>query len=161
MHDLKIDQHFATGRDAVTSAFAAGSSSLFRAFDGVRTEVSSRLKDREEAAEKQRLASPGAPAKAGVDPTSPPFSASKAAGPTYQPPQIADVRATLGNIGSGIGSFFGSRVATFRGAQPNGAPAAASVSAGSPPSTAGLRPMSLAASVSDRSLRGAGTGDRG
>lgn len=181
MHDLKLDQHLATGRDAVASAFVAGSSSLFKAFDGVRTEVSSRLKEREAAAAAAAAASPPPSAvhdagRRGSHSTlassdtaissstlpvqhiskitsSSSLSTSAASRIPIQAPQIADVRATLGNIGSGIGSFFGSRVASFR------APA---VGATTPPAGGveavkqnGLRPMSLSGrSLSDRARQG-------
>lgn len=149
MHELKIDQHLAIGRDAVASAFSAGSSSLFKAFDGVRSEVSTRLKEREAAAAVQSQSiSASSPTPSQTAPSS--QSAASRSGVPIQAPQIADVRATLGNIGSGIGSFFGSRVANFRSAP--SAPVA--VKGVSPPGTAttgtGLRPMSLSASVSDR-----------
>lgn len=190
MHDLKIDQHLATGRDAVASAFATGSSSLFKAFDGVRTEVSTRLKEREAAnaaaaastssptplsiSEKDRRASQSTTASSSnSDPLSvnspsslpvshisrlSPVPSSRAPTTSMQAPQLADVKATLGNIGSGIGSFFGSRVASFRGTA--GPPPASSTGAGTagPGATVvggakGLRPMSLSGTLGDRTAR--------
>ncbi|KAI9633849.1 putative cytoplasm protein [Dioszegia hungarica] len=180
MHDLKLDQHLATGRDAVASAFVAGSSSLFKAFDGVRTEVSSRLKEREAAAAALAAASPppSAAHDAGrrgsqstlassdtaissstlpVQHISKITSSSSSSTPAasripIQAPQIADVRATLGNIGSGIGSFFGSRVASFRAPAVGATPPAGGVEA---VKQNGLRPMSLSGrSLSDRARQG-------
>lgn len=169
MHDLKIDQHLATGRDAVTSAFMTGSSSLFKAFDGVRTEVSTRLKERETTTTTitpppiDRRASQSTIASTSTQPESLSSGASlpvshisrlsptpKAAPVSIQPPQIADVKAALGNIGSGIGSFFGSRVASFRGTGPPAAPSAGASVAVTPVPVKGLRPMSLSGTLGDR-----------
>lgn len=123
LHDLRIDEQLAPAREAISSAFATGSSSLFKAFDGVRTEVNSRLREREAAAERERAARP----------------------PTAEataPPASADIRRTLGGIGSGIGSFFGSRVGPFQ------RPAKEETKSG-------LRPMSLAGSTSNTNLKSA------
>jgi hypothetical protein len=144
IHDLKIDQSLAPTREVLNNAFAAGSSafatgssSLFKAFDGARTNIASKLKEREEAERirKEKLAS------------EPPITSPATA---ISPPP--DIRATLGGIGSGIGSFFGSRVASFRG---SAAPAASTTSNSTPTTPAvatpvekrGLRPMSLTPSA--------------
>ena len=121
IHELRIEQQLGPTREALSSALAAGSSSIFKAFDGVRNEVSTRLREREEA---DRLRRPEQP--------SPP--------PIAQPVQITDIRTTIGGIGSGIGSFFGSRVASLRGR------------AAEEPK-AGLRPMSLTPSASAATLK--------
>jgi len=130
-----LNNAFAAG----SSAFATGSSSLFKAFDGARSNIASKLKEREEAERirKEKLAS------------EPPITSPATA--TSPPP---DIRATLGGIGSGIGTFFGSRVASFRGTN---TPAAAtnSTSSSTPTTPAvvmpvekrGLRPMSLTPSA--------------
>jgi hypothetical protein len=167
MHDLKIDQHLATGRDAVASAFMTGSSSLFKAFDGVRTEVSTRLKERETAltpppttlTEKDRRLSQSTIASTSESTTSgaslpvshisrlSPSPRATSTPVSIQPPQIADVKAALGNIGSGIGSFFGSRVASFRGGPPPAPSTGAAVAVAPPPPVKGLRPMSLSGTL--------------
>lgn len=174
LHDLKLDQQLAPTREVLSSAFsagstaiAAGSSSLFKAFDGVRSDISSRL---EAERAKRAVAGPSSTAS-GTEATETPRSASsswrpwggRTSGeaakteivddptarnditnyttptPTTQPSaasaQIPDIRATLGGIGSGIGSFFGSRVASLR------TPPQEVSKDAKPPS--GLRPMSL------------------
>ncbi|WWC91958.1 uncharacterized protein L201_006911 [Kwoniella dendrophila CBS 6074] len=117
-HDLHLDQQLGPTKEALTSAFAAGSSSLFKAFDGVRSEVNTRLQQREEAQAKKKSDHTGA----GV--LTPPTSASTITNTDSTPmtktssqpggKQIEDIKATLGGIGSGIGSFFGSRISNFR-----------------------------------------------
>ncbi|WVQ66747.1 uncharacterized protein L199_004938 [Kwoniella botswanensis] len=137
LHDLHLDQQLGPTRDALSSAFAAGSSSLFKAFDGVRSEVNTRLQQREEAqAQKTNRGTSTTPT------ASTPPNAGK---------QMEDIKATLGGIGSGIGSFFGSRINTLRGGQAGAAsaPTSSTQSAGPTSSskdengTKGLRPMSL------------------
>ncbi|WVQ83691.1 hypothetical protein IAT38_005835 [Cryptococcus sp. DSM 104549] len=135
IHDLRLDQQLAPTREALSSAFAAGSSSIFKAFDGVRSEVSSRLREREEAQSRAResAASPTGSVSGRSSPAPP-----KATSPT--PP--VDIKATLGGIGAGIGGFFGSKVASFR--------------AGREEPAKGLRPMSLVGSSSAGSVKNLG-----
>ncbi|WVR09652.1 hypothetical protein IAU60_006726 [Kwoniella sp. DSM 27419] len=143
-HDLHLDQQLGPTREALSSAFAAGSSSIFKAFDGVRTEVSSRLREREDARAKEV----GSPRQAGATTSAPKASSA---------PAVQDIKNTLGGIGSGIGSFFGSRVASFRGqgqASAPVAPASPAGSAGQKEESKGLRPMSLSASASSGSIKG-------
>jgi hypothetical protein len=137
IHDLKIDQHLTPAREVLSSAFAAGStafatgsSSIFRAFDGVRNDIATRL----EAERTKRDGSTSGPvpiqesSSSSAGPSrftaSTSASASASASPgtassnnpiSSSAPQMADIKATLGGIGSGIGSFFGSRVASLRG----------------------------------------------
>ena len=161
IHDLKIDQSLAPTREVLNNAFAAGSSafatgssSIFRAFDGARTNIATKLKEREEAErirkEKTALETPPLePSQRIQSPT--PSSASG-----LPSPPAADIRATLGGIGSGIGSFFGSRVASFRGAAAanNTTTPAAPVVVATPekrPEKKGLRPMSLTPSATTAS----------
>jgi hypothetical protein len=111
LHDLRIDESLAPTREALSSAFAAGSSSLFKAFDGVRNEVSSRIQDVEKA-RRERQASAVA-----VNTTTKGTGSGNWPSNPNSNPQLANITATLGGIGTGIGSFFGSRVASFRGAK--------------------------------------------
>ncbi|WWD19878.1 hypothetical protein CI109_104347 [Kwoniella shandongensis] len=154
-HDLHLDQQLGPTKEALSSAFAAGSSSLFKAFDGVRSEVSTRLREREE---QSRVTKDSSSASSSTLP--PPSSTNHSRQSTQastttvgsiaaNAPQIADIKATLG----GIGSFFGSKVASFR--------AGASAGAGQQGDDAGgaggkggkgLRPMSLSASGSSKGL---------
>ncbi|WVQ75611.1 hypothetical protein IAR50_005240 [Cryptococcus sp. DSM 104548] len=127
LHDLHLDQQLAPTREALSSAFQAGSQSIFRAFDGVRSEVDRRMKEREEQARAREAISP-----AGSGTSTP---NAKPGTPTGQ-----DIRSTIGGIGSGIGSFFGSKVASLRAPKDE--------------SPKGLRPMSLVGSVSSGSLKG-------
>lgn len=154
IHDLKIDQSLAPTREVLNNAFAAGSSafatgssSLFRAFDGARNNLAAKMKEREEA-ERAR--------KENADSTS---SLVTSPAPS-QSPSTADIRSTIGGIGSGIGSFFGSRVASFRGTPATASSeAATSPVATATPEKRGLRPMSLtpsATNVKGRSPSGAG-----
>lgn len=133
LHELKIDQQLGPTREALSTAFAAGSSSIFKAFDGVRNEVSTRLREREESDKSRRSL---------VSPDQNPALASVPA-PSAQPVQIVDIRNTIGGIGSGIGSFFGSKVASLRGGQ---------VAKAEAPKN-GLRPMSLSPSASSATLK--------
>jgi len=126
IHDLRIDQQLGPTREALSSALAAGSSSIFKVFDGVRNEVSTRLRERDDSEKSRRSQA------------SPDLTPTLVPGPA-QPVQMADIRTTIGGIGTGIGSFFGSRVASFRG-KPE------------VPKT-GLRPMSLSPSASAATLK--------
>ncbi|WVQ94946.1 hypothetical protein IAU59_002036 [Kwoniella sp. CBS 9459] len=208
-HDLHLDQQLGPTREALSSAFAAGSSSIFKAFDGVRSEVSTRLKEREEARSRQSQSGPsggsgGAVSGTTFSPTLKPGASSASASssrptsgstspamgtnalaPAQPGQQLQDIKATLGGIGSGIGSFFGSRVANFRSsssgaaaspppAPSSGASASAAGTSGLPNSSAapgssagsgseggregGLRPMSLVGSASNGSIKGLGLG---
>ncbi|OCF77551.1 hypothetical protein I204_01541 [Kwoniella mangroviensis CBS 8886] len=136
LHDLHLDQQLGPTRDALSSAFAAGSSSLFKAFDGVRSELNTRLQQREEAQAQKTSKGTSTPPT-----TSTPPNTGK---------QMEDIKATLGGIGSGIGSFFGSRINTLRGGQTGAASAPTTItpSAGQTNSkdengAKGLRPISL------------------
>jgi hypothetical protein len=147
----------------LSSAFATGSASIFRAYTGVRNEVANRLREREDAAsnrpqrpltlgvatrDSNSTSTPTRPlsrTRTGTSPMSPAQSTTPVA------PQLTDIQATLGGIGKGIGSFFGSRMANIRGG-------AASV----PDArlAKGLRPMTLR-STSSMSAGGAGDGTPG
>ncbi|WRT69977.1 uncharacterized protein IL334_006970 [Kwoniella shivajii] len=137
-HDLHLDQQLGPTKEALSSAFAAGSSSIFKAFDGVRSEVNTRLQQREENHAQAKSA-------LGSGNNTPPTTKNPQAGK-----QIEDIKATLGGIGSGIGSFFGSKISGFR-APPSGS---ANASSSANPTVrgiaredgavkGGLRPMSL------------------
>lgn len=188
LHDLQLGTQLGPTRDAIGSAFAAGSSSFFKAFDGVRSEVSSRLAASPTASNTSATTSttttttnagmpttPNGPGISGsggglrklqtataVDlTTSPHHHQQAAAAPSTPNSAFSDVRSTVG----GIGSFFGSRLASWQG---TGGQAATTASAsptivGTVPSSSssgggidsaaaaaprkGLRPLSLAASA--------------
>ncbi len=110
LHDLRLDQQLAPTREALGQAFSASSSTLFRAFDGVRNEVSARLRERENS-----NGSPQ-PSNARIIATETRKDAkdniSGYSGPAASAPasNVPDIRATLG----GIGSFLGARVASLQ-----------------------------------------------
>ncbi|KAG7553558.1 hypothetical protein FFLO_02990 [Filobasidium floriforme] len=108
LYDLHIPDQLGPTKEAIGSALAAGSSSLFRAFDGVRSEVTNRLRERE-----------GQPSPDNPTPTS--------ASPVAS--SLPDVRSTIG----GIGSFFGSKLASWQQPKP----------VKPDPKFANLRPLSL------------------
>lgn len=133
LHDLHIDQSLAPTREALSSAYAAGTgalvsggSSLFKAFDGVRNDISSRLEADRARREKER-SDRAAASPSGEDSPATPSSAAPVI-------PIAEIGKTLGGIGTGIGSFFGSKYAAFKGGQ------------GGTQDSKGLRPMSLSPS---------------
>ena len=66
--------------------------------------------------------------------------------PQNTPIQLDNVRATLGGIGSSVGSFFGSRVASFRAVSGTG-PGAGVGGEEVAGQKKGLRPMSLSPSA--------------
>lgn len=108
LYDLHIPDQLGPTKEAIGSAIAAGSSSLFRAFDGVRSEVTNRLKERDAQSDTAgTTATPAAPMAS----------------------SLPDVRATIG----GIGSFFGSKIASWKEPKP----------AKPDPKFANLRPLSL------------------
>ncbi|BEJ15278.1 hypothetical protein CspHIS471_0410450 [Cutaneotrichosporon sp. HIS471] len=173
LHDLKIEESLAPTRAAMSSAFAAGSSSLFRAFDGVRSEVNNRLEAEKArrasatAAERERNSPNGSPngsrpsSAAALAPSTPaanrPESVASnrsgnstgAAGTSPAASPGVDVRATLGTVGSSISGFFGSRMASFsRAPAPSPQPDRRN---------SGLRPMSLAGSAAAASPKKPGT----
>jgi hypothetical protein len=132
LHDLHLDQHLGPTREAIGGALAAGSSTLFRAFDGVRSEVSARLREREK--EKEREA-------ANDSKTSTLGNGSKSAGSDGEASKFTssvptDFKAALG----GIGSFFGSKVASLQqaAAGARGVPT-------TPTKTSGLKQLTLQA----------------
>ncbi|KAL1405262.1 hypothetical protein Q8F55_008888 [Vanrija albida] len=113
LHGLRLEQSLAPTREALSSAFATGSATLFKAFDGVRSEVSARL----EAERVRRAARDNTPPSDGtITPTgqTPPA--------TVQPANAAaatdNVRQTIGSIGSSVGSFFGSRMSSWNRSTP-------------------------------------------
>ncbi len=141
LHDLHIDQSLAPTREALTSAYqagssviASGSSSLFKAFDGVRNDISARI---EAERLKRGNVSPGLGSTAQVgEAQTVPEKAGQGGqvGQVGQGGGIGDLGKTLGGIGAGIGGFFGSRYASFRG------------TGGKEEQQKGLRPMSLSPS---------------
>jgi hypothetical protein len=156
LHDLKLEESLAPTREALSSAIAAGSSSLFKAFDGVRNEVATRMQEAEKARRERQAAGANSP--------SPSASSSQTDNGNGGNPQLANISATVGGIGRGIGSFFGSRVASFRGNSGStgtgsgaGAGAVGGASSGKgekvPESPKGLRPISLSSSASSGSLK--------
>ncbi|GFZ51075.1 Late secretory pathway protein avl9 [Saitozyma sp. JCM 24511] len=159
LHDLKLEESLAPTREALSSAIAAGSSSLFKAFDGVRNEVATRMQEAEKARRERQAAG------AGANSPSPSASSSQTDNGNGGNPQLANISATVGGIGRGIGSFFGSRVASFRGYSSStgmGSGAAAGAGGGAassgkgekvPDSPKGLRPISLSSSASSGSLK--------
>lgn len=134
LHDLHLQDQLAPTREAINSALLAGSSSLFKAFDGVRSEVASRLREREGQ-------SPLSPTKGTStlptnQTTSPPAATTTPTAST----SLSDVRSTI----SGFGSFFGSKIAAFQSSvsQPAAAP-----SSQAQQKSGGLRPLNLSASA--------------
>ncbi|KAG8983671.1 late secretory pathway protein avl9 [Tulasnella sp. 427] len=63
LHELKVAETVAPAREAISNAISAGSTGLFRAFEGVRTEVAARL-----AARQQASAYAGSAPSASLDP---------------------------------------------------------------------------------------------
>lgn len=131
-HDLHIHEQLGPTREAIGTAIAAGSTSLFRAFDGVRSEVASRLREREVPAASPAKEASTVTTEASASDVSPsPLSA------------IPDIRSTIG----GFGSFFGSKLASIQQAVSNPRPSAAAATA-QPPVKTGLRPLNLSAAAS-------------
>lgn len=133
-HDLHLQDQLGPTREAIGTALAAGSSSLFRAFDGVRSEVANRLRERD-------VQSPSNGKDADIA-SSPSVSSLNDSTPI--PSAIPDIKSTLG----GFGSFFGSKLASIQ--QAVSAPRSP---APVPPSTTastktGLRPLNLSAAAS-------------
>jgi hypothetical protein len=144
LHDLRIEESLAPTRDALSSALASGSASIFSAFHGMREGVNSRIEsERQRRAAAASLAPPSPQPRA----STPPAQLITAGAATHAPPPVSPIGATLASVGSSVGSFFGSR---FAKAPPTAQP------------PKGLRPMSLKASVSPsasrRSSRGSNVG---
>lgn len=170
LHDLKLEESLAPTREALSSAFAAGSSSLFRAFDGVRSEVHNRMERRALEREKEKSASPNGPSPTGSRPgsgsgstlTATTGSTGTGIGLGPRPPSVASSRSA--NSATGLGATGGT--------SPAGSPMDVRATLGSvgssisgffgsrmasfsraPPSplperrNSGLRPMSLAGSA--------------
>lgn len=150
LHDLRIDETLESTRETLANAGATVSSTLFRAFDGVRSEVNNRL----EAERARRAALAAANGTANGRPISGASQASKAsvgglsvvsetsvaskasaksAGSTASnppPSPLAPIGSALGGWGASVSGFFGSKWK----------------SSGPPPverRNSGLRPMSL------------------
>ncbi|KAJ9107482.1 hypothetical protein QFC21_000935 [Naganishia friedmannii] len=133
-HDLHLQDQLGPTREAIGTALAAGSSSLFRAFDGVRSEVASRLREREA---QQSPIGKDVGIAASPSLTSPNDSASITSA-------VPDIKSTLG----GFGSFFGSKLASIQQAVSGPRDAAPSVPTASAPLKTGLRPLNLSAAAS-------------
>nr|ODN81349.1 hypothetical protein L203_05604 [Cryptococcus depauperatus CBS 7841] len=132
LHDLHLDQQLAPTRDALSLAWTTGSTTLFKAFDGVRTEVSTRLREREESRQRPNAIAP--PASVSFSSSPPTLTSHTTNLPSQK--QAPDIRTTINGIGSGIGSFFGSKVASLR-----------SIKEESTSSAKGMRPFSLSTSA--------------
>lgn len=132
-HDLHLQDQLGPTREAIGTVFAAGSTSLFRAFDGVRSEVSNRLRERDaqqvDTAAEPNSATKGTSVATTADSASSPMSA------------LPDIRSTIG----GFGSFFGSKIASIHQAVSN--PRSSSAAPDLQPKT-GLRPLNLSAAAS-------------
>lgn len=141
LHDLRIEESLAPTREALSSALASGSASIFSAFNGMREGVNSRI----ESERQRRAAAALAPPSPSVRATTPPtLNTTNLPAPS----PISPIGATLASVGSSVGSFFGSR---FKAPSPQ------------PPK--GLRPMSLkpsaSPSASRRGSRGSTTSNGG
>jgi hypothetical protein len=120
LHDLRIEESLAPTREALSSAFAAGSTSLLTTFNSMREGVNNRIES-----ERQRRA-----AVAGAAPPSQPLLSPNAAAT----PAAAPAVSPIGGAFASVGSFFGSRFAKTPPPPPNSF------------TPKGLRPMSLKAS---------------
>jgi len=100
----------------------------------MRNDLSSRIEAERQRREKERaeraVASPSTSEQPGTASSGAPAPAE---GPTPASAAVADIGKTLGAVGSGIGSFFGSKYASLRGT-------------GAAQESKGLRPMSLSPS---------------
>ena len=151
VRDLHLDQQLAPTREALSSALAAGSSAFqsgsatfLKAFDGARRDISARLNQQKEESEKSKKANLH---QLQLQPTS--TTANSSPSPIGQR-QIPDIKATLG----GIGSFFGSRVASIRASVPAGVGGTGGAKEGlRPMSLAGSKPAGISPSSSEGSLR--------
>lgn len=132
-HDLHLQDQLGPTREAIGTALAAGSSSLFRAFDGVRSEVASRLRERE---------AQSSPTGNDLDASASPATSLNDS--TSIASAVPDIKSTLG----GFGSFFGSKFASIQQAVSAPRAPAPSAPAASVPSKTGLRPLNLSAAAS-------------
>ena len=106
IHELKIGENLAPTRDAITSALSTGSSNLFKAFDGVRSEVSSRLaaprpSSSASTASIDALPTPSAPSPPPVNGRGP-FER-RGSAPSLGPPQNAGGLRPLSLANGGLG----------------------------------------------------------
>jgi hypothetical protein len=120
---------------AGSSVLAQGSSTLFKAFDGVRNEVSTRLEAERARREREKSLVSTSPDPA-PDPLVNPGTTEASTQSAALSAGVADLGKTLGGIGAGIGGFFGNKYASFRAGQEGQEQAG---------SKKGLRPMSLSA----------------
>lgn len=117
LHDLKLEQQLGPTREAIGSAIAAGSTGLFNVFNGVRNEVSNRLKEQRN--------SKTLPSDAVV-------VSGDAPAESRATSSLPDFRSAV----NGFGSFFGSRLASLQQQSP---PPAAE----NPNRQSRLRPLNL------------------
>jgi hypothetical protein len=135
--DLKIEQQLAPTREALSSAFSAGSTNFLKAVDGIKgrwpvQRSSSSNSARSESStstgsgvvvasvsegSKADASSNGTDAQSPKSPTPTPTSAAPTSPP--RPPSVvaaqvtSDAKAALGAWGTGIGTFFSSRASRF------------------------------------------------
>lgn len=132
-HDLHLHEQLGPTREAIGTAIAAGSTSFFRAFDGVRSEVASRLRERE-----------GAPSNAVKESSNVTTDTASVDASSSTLAAIPDIRSTIG----GFGSFFGSKLASIQQAVSNPRSSATSATTSQTPTKTGLRPLNLSAAAS-------------
>ncbi|GHJ86101.1 hypothetical protein NliqN6_2503 [Naganishia liquefaciens] len=132
-HDLHLHEQLGPTREAIGTAIAAGSTSLYRAFDGMRSEVANRLRERE------------APAATALKETRSATTETQAAdAPPSTITAIPDFRSTIG----GFGSFFGSKLASIQHAVSAQRQSVPSPITSQTPTKTGLRPLNLSAAAS-------------
>lgn len=122
LHDLKLEQQLGPTREAIGSAIAAGSTGLFNVFNGVRNEVTNRLKDQRNS---KTLPSDAVVISGETPPEARPTSS------------LPDFRSAV----NGFGSFFGSRLASLQQQTPP------PPSAQNPNRQSRLRPLNLRGST--------------
>ncbi|KAG8948982.1 late secretory pathway protein avl9 [Tulasnella sp. 424] len=119
LHELKVAETVAPAREAISNAISVGSSGLFRAFEGVRSEVAARLA-------RQQTASSGVATPS----------------PTLDPPKTPEVPSERSvSPGTASRTSYPPQPVT-----PSEAPATSTPSASTP--RRGIRPLSLAPSAS-------------
>ncbi|CAE6518577.1 unnamed protein product [Rhizoctonia solani] len=152
LNDLKLEENLGPTRDRISNAISVGSAGFFKAVEGLRSDVTSRMAAQRAAAAAAEGADshstsagigagkPGAPPATPMSPPTKPVDATPAPAPEPAPaPTPAPASA-----GGGWGSFFASKAASFRASRLSTVSQPATTGTTSAPGTPEVKPTDAA-----------------
>ncbi|KAG8734065.1 late secretory pathway protein avl9 [Ceratobasidium sp. 423] len=156
LNDLRLEENLGPARDRISNAISMGSAGFFKAVEGFRSDVASRMAAQRAAAAAAEGADshstsvgavavagkPGAPPATPMSPPTKPVDASPAPAPEPAPtPTPAPAPAPApASTGGGWGSFFASKAASFRSSRLSTVSQPATTGTTSAPGTPEVKP---------------------